>query len=110
MPMLYTKRNYVMVGNAKPNDRYVATYIMPNGSGRLLLTTQPIERMQSAIRWALDMADQMAGPLEIVPIESEDELLLAIVVAVGFEGIHARKDPEERRAAADLLTRLGVTL
>jgi len=110
MPVIHTKRNYIMVGRALPEDRYVATYIMPQHSGRYLLTTQPIDRLASAVRWALDMADYMAGPIELVPIRSEDELLHQIVVATGFEGIHARTDPDEQRAGRDLLAKLGIAL
>ncbi|SMF85662.1 hypothetical protein SAMN06265365_1704 [Tistlia consotensis] len=107
MPMIHTNRNYIMVGKAFPEDRFVATYIMRDG-GRFLLTTQPIDRLASAVRWALNMADYMAGPIEVLPIKSEDELLRQIVVAVGFEGIHAQTDPAMQREAHDLLTKLGI--
>ena len=107
MPTLYTKRNYVSVGRALPEDRHVATYVMPQFGGRMLLTTQPIDQMPSAIRWALDMADCMAGPLEVVPVKSEDDLWQEIMAAVGFEGLW-RDDPADQRAGRDLLVKLGV--
>ncbi|TAN52559.1 MAG: hypothetical protein EPN26_07840 [Rhodospirillales bacterium] len=69
MPTVYTERNYVMVGNALPDDRFVAIFIHLEG-GRHLLTTQPIDRMPSALRWAMEMADYMAGPIEVLPIKS----------------------------------------
>lgn len=107
MPMIHTQRNYVMVGRALSGDRYVATYIMRDG-GRFLLTTQPIDRLSSAIRWAMDMADYMAGPIEVLPITSEEDLLREVVIATGFEGVNARTDPDEQREASDLLTKIGV--
>jgi len=106
MPVIYTQRNYVMVGRSQPQDRFVATYVQRDG-GRFLLTTQPIDRLPSAIRWALEMADQMAGPIEVLPIASDDELLRQIVIATGFEGRH-RRDPEVQREASDLLAKMGV--
>jgi hypothetical protein len=109
MPTIHTNRNYIMVGNALPDDRYVATFIHREG-GRHLLTTQPIDRMPSALRWAMEMADYMAGPIEVLPIKSEDELLRQIVVAIGFEGIHAQTDPAMQRDGRDILTKLGIAL
>lgn len=110
MPTIYTQRNYITVGRALPEDRFVATYIMPQHSGRFLLCTQPIDRLPSAIRWAMDMADYMAGPIDVLPIKSEDELLRQIAIATGFEGVNARTDPDEQRAGRDLLTALGISL
>lgn len=108
MPMIQTQRNYVMVGRATPDDAYVATYIMPMNSGRYLLTTEPIENFEFAIRWALSMADFMANPIEVVPIKSKDKLLRQIVEAVGFEGMYAQTDPAMQREGRDLLAYLGV--
>ena len=107
MPTLYTSRNYVSVGRALPGDRHVATYIMPQFRGRMLLSIQPIEQMPSAIRWAMDMADYMAGPLEVLPVKSEDDLWREIITAVSFEGLW-RDDPADQRAGRDLLIKLGV--
>lgn len=109
MPTIYTKRNYIMVGTALADDRFVATFIHREGA-RHLLTTQPIDRMPSALRWAMEMADYMAGPIEVLPIKSEDELLRQIVVAVGFEGIYAQTDPAMQREGCDVLAKLGIAL
>jgi len=109
MPTIHTSRNYIMVGNALPDDRYVATFIHRAG-GRHLLTTQPIDRMPSALRWAMEMADYMAGPIEVLPIKSEDELLRQIVVAIGFEGIHTQTDQAMQREGRDVLAKLGIAL
>jgi len=106
MPTFYTHRNYVSVGRALPGDRHVATYITAQG-GRTLLTTQPIEQMASAVRWAMEMADYMAGPLEVLAFKSEDDLFREIITAVGFEGLW-RTDPADQRAGRDLLIKLGV--
>lgn len=108
MPMIHTKRNYVMVGRASPDDQYVATYIMPQNEGRYLLTTQPIEQFETAVRWAMEMADFMAGPIEVLPIRSPDDLVRQIVEATGFEGVHAYSDLELQRAGRDLLVSIGV--
>lgn len=109
MPVIHTQRNYIMVGKALPDDRFVATFIHRDG-GRSLLTTQPIDRLPSAIRWAMEMADYMAGPIEVLPIPSEDELLRQIVVAIGFEGLHYDKDPAMQREGRDLLAKLGISV
>lgn len=109
MPTIHTQRNYIMVGKALPDDRFVATFIHRDG-GRSLLTTQPIDRLPSAIRWAMEMADYMAGPIEVLPIPSEDELLRQIVVAIGFEGLHYDKDPAMQREGRDLLAKLGISV
>jgi hypothetical protein len=109
MPTIYTERNYLMVGYALPDDHYVATFIHREG-GRYLLTTQPIDRMPSALRWAMEMADYMAAPIELLPIKSEDELLRQIVVAIGFEGLHSDKDPAMQREGRDILAKLGIAL
>jgi hypothetical protein len=108
MPMICTRRNYVMVGNPQPGDHCVATFVHPEFGGRKLLTTQPIERFQLAVQWALDMADCMAGPLEVVSLESEDEFWRQLITATGFEGLHWDKPPEEQQAGRDLLVSIGV--
>jgi len=109
MPTIYTERNYVMVGTALADDRFVATFIHREG-GRHLLTTQHIDRMPSALRWAMEMADYMAGPIEVLPIKSEDELLRQIVVAIGFEGLHGDKDPAMQHEGREVLAKLGIAL
>lgn len=107
MPRINTGRNYVQVAKALAGDRYVATYMMPQHGPMCLLSTEPIERLELALRWAMEMAECMAGPLSIVPIPSEDELLRQIITAVGFEGLW-REDPVDQLAGRDLLIKLGV--
>ena len=108
MPVIHTQRNYITVGRALEGDRFVATYIMPQWGPVRLLTTQPIEQLEVAIQWCIDMADVMDGPLMVVPIRSEDELLRKIVETIGFEGLHWDKDPDEQRAGRGLLISMGV--
>lgn len=107
MATIYTRRNYVSVAKVLPGDRFVATYFMPQYGPMSFLCAEPIEQMEAAIRWALEMAECMAGPLAVVPIPSEDELLRRIITAVGFEGLW-RKDPTDQRAGRDLLIKMGL--
>lgn len=107
MPKIYTGRNHVSVGKALPGDRFVATYIMPQYGPETLLCVQPIEQLEAAVRWAWEMAEYMAHPLRVTPIQSEDEWLRQLCIAVGCEGL-GREDPDERQAGLDLLIKLGV--
>jgi hypothetical protein len=108
MPAIYTRRNHVMVGKVLPEDRFVATYIMPKDSGRYLLTVQPIDRLASAVRWALDMADYMAGPIEVLTIASEDDLMKQLVTVTAFGGMHGCTDAAVQAQARDVLVNMGV--
>ena len=108
MPAIYTRRNYVMVGRALPTDHCIATFIHPKFGGRRLLTTQPLEHFRAAVQWALDMADCMAGPLEVVPIKSEDDFWRQLCIATGFEGASDWQDPAKQRLGRDLLIKMGV--
>jgi hypothetical protein len=107
MPIINTKRNHVSFGQPQPEDRYVATFIMPPNGGRALLTTQPIEQFDAALRWALSMADYMLLPIEVVTVVSEDAYLKDLCVAIGFEGLW-RTDPADQRAGRELLAAMGV--
>lgn len=110
MPAIYTTRNYVMVGKALPGDRYVATFIHPPHERRFLLTMEPIERLPSAIRWAMDMADYMVGPIEVLPMQSDaDEYFRQLAVAIGFEGV-AQTEPDIQRQGRELLLQLGIVV
>lgn len=109
MPRISTGRNYVDVAKALPGDRYIATYMTagPWGPTRMLCV-EPIEQLESAIRWAMEMVECMAGPITIMPIPSEDELLRQVITSIGLEGLHWDKPVEEQNAGRDLLIRLGV--
>lgn len=73
-----------------------------------MLSAEPIERFDAALRWAEAMADYMVHPIEVVPMISRDEYFNQLAVATGFEGIHARTDPAEQRAGRNLLVSMGV--
>ena len=108
MPRINTGRNYIDVAKALPGDRYFAIYTAAGRWGPTqLLCIEPIEQLASAVRWALEMVECMAGPITIMPIPSEDDLVRRVVTAVGFEGVW-REDPTDQRAGRDLLIKLGV--
>lgn len=73
MSVIKTKRNFVCALEPLPEDQYVETWLM-GSEGQYLLLTQPIERYQEAVDWAVGMADKMAWHLELVPITRAEYL------------------------------------
>ncbi|WP_281302214.1 MULTISPECIES: hypothetical protein [unclassified Iodidimonas] len=108
MPMINTERNYVMFSNPLPGDRCVAVFILPPYGPRRMLTAEPIERFDTALSWAVRMADYMAHPIAIDTMPSRDDYFKRLAIATGFEGFLGRTDFDERLAGLDLLTSIGV--
>jgi len=106
MSVKHTKRNYVMIGKPRPQDRFFILYISVP-TGQVDLGVLPIEQYQSSIDWAISMADYMAGPIGLLPIESDDAQMRALVIANACMGIHVSKDPEVQRMAKQLLVDMG---
>ncbi|SIQ75445.1 hypothetical protein SAMN05880590_10715 [Rhizobium sp. RU35A] len=79
MTIIPTRRNTVYAYDPLPEDtRADVTLVGKDMNGkpvRHLLLTQTIDKYQDAIRWAVEMADFMEGPIEIVTMtEAEFEL------------------------------------
>lgn len=71
MSVVKTKRNFVCAYEPMALDGFVLTFL--NGSEeRHLRSTQPIEQYEDAVDWAVGIADQMACPIEIVPITASE--------------------------------------
>ena len=73
MAVIKTKRNFVSAHEPLKRDAYVCVWI--NGiRGRHLLVTLPIDQYPAALCWAVQVADQITQPIEIVPVTSEEYL------------------------------------
>jgi hypothetical protein len=105
MPMIPTGCNYVIVGRPSATDTVVATYL-PSPRGRRRLLTQPIAEMNEAVKWALSMAEYMAGPIEVIPYESEEALDYAHLAADAHMFAFAGQTPEVRAQGRDILMNL----
>jgi hypothetical protein len=74
MAVIKTGRNFVCAYEPLPEDRFVETWL--NGSEeRHLLLTETIDHYDAAVKWAVGMADQMASPMEVIPITEPEHLL-----------------------------------
>jgi hypothetical protein len=71
MSVIKTKRNFVCAYEPMAQDRFVLTFLR-GSEERHLLSTQPIEQYEDAVDWARCMADQMACPIEVVPITASE--------------------------------------
>ena len=69
----HTKRNMVCAYNPLPEDLFVETWLI-GSEGRYCLLTQPIDRYDEAIEWAVSMSDAMARHIELLPITGEEYL------------------------------------
>ncbi|MBP6013151.1 MAG: hypothetical protein KBA31_13070 [Alphaproteobacteria bacterium] len=120
--------NFVCAYEPLPQDSFIETYL--NGpDGRYLLMTQTIDRYQATADWAVGIADQMAWPIEVVPItmqefvernrerferalaamtDQERGALRADAVRAMAEVMRDCDDAEVRADAFDVLVKLGA--
>lgn len=73
MSVIKTKRNFVCAYEPLAEDRFVDTWI-GGEPHRYRLLTQPIHEYSDAVAFAVRMADQMAWPIEVIPITSGEYL------------------------------------
>lgn len=105
MPMIPTGCNHVIVGRPSATDTVVATYL-PSPRGRRRLLVRPIAEMDEAVKWALSMSEYMAGPIEVIPYESEEALDYAHFAADAHQFAFAGHNPEVRAQGHDILKNL----
>lgn len=72
MSIIKGKRNFVCAYEPLEDDSFVQVFI--TGDKRRLLSTRTIDTYQEAVDWAVSMVDQMANPIEIVPISASEYL------------------------------------
>jgi hypothetical protein len=129
MAIIKTKRNYVYAYEALDRDCWVQTLIGGGDGVRRILLTQPIDQYEEALGWAVSMADQLAYPIHVVPIDGTDfmrrhgeqlerrlaemtpeelRMLRQKVVTTAAEVMRDCHDPEVRADAFDLLRMMGV--
>ncbi|MBV7409629.1 hypothetical protein [Maritimibacter sp. DP1N21-5] len=107
MSYIETKRNQVHVGRPLATDTVVATFLHGSTGPRRLLCVQPLANYQRAVNWALSMADYMAGPIELLPYESEEALQHALFMSEVHHLTFASDDPEVRLEARELFLSLA---
>lgn len=124
MAIIKTERNHVYAYEPLPDDSFVRTYL-GTPDGRKLLSTRPIDGCQAAVDWAVGMADEMAFPINIVPISAEEFAqqnrerlaqldhqqrgrLRQVAVASMLEVLRDCPDPGVRAGAYEILKTLGV--
>ncbi|WP_166042139.1 hypothetical protein [Sphingosinicella sp. YJ22] len=73
MAVIATKRNFVCAYEPLPEDSFVETWVQ-GSERRYLLLTQPIARYDKAVAFAVNLADQMAQCLEVIPITAGEFL------------------------------------
>lgn len=77
MTTIATQRNKVITDQPEPDDVMVEVILFGEGDtpgtvcGRKLLQ-QPITHYQECLDWALGIADQMARPIYVVPLNHSD--------------------------------------
>ncbi len=71
MSVVKTKQNFVCAYEPMALDRFVLTFLK-GSEERHLLSAQPIEQYEDAVDWAVGIADQMACPIEVVPITASE--------------------------------------
>lgn len=76
MSVIKTGRNFVCAYEPEPGDSLVVTYLFgeaPTGEGvGHELLTQPIDRYQEAVEWAVAIAEQMAWFIEVVTLTTAE--------------------------------------
>lgn len=119
MAIITTKRNTVYAYEPLPDDSFVQIYL-GRPTGRHLLGTRGIGAYQSAVKWAVGIADQMAQPITIMPISAAEfaaehgdqlakldpeqrEKLRRVAAASMLEVLRDCQDPEVRGDALTLL-------
>ena len=73
MAIIKTKRNYVCAYDPMPEDTFVCTWLM-GSEQRHLMSTKTIDHYDSAVAWAVGMADKMAHPIEVVTVDGAEFL------------------------------------
>jgi hypothetical protein len=79
MPIIYTKRNMVIAYEPQPDDVLVdVSFLAPAGDGKhlrpLQLPYEPIKNYDDVVEWAISVADQMAHPIHVLPLNHSDIL------------------------------------
>lgn len=79
MAIIQTQRNEVIAHERQPKDVFVrVSLIAPAGDGKHLrplhLPYEPISHYHEAVDWAVSVADQMAYPIHILPLNHSDIL------------------------------------
>lgn len=133
---IQTNRNVVITEQPEPDDVLVRVSLRvpgdkPGVSKPLHLPYRPITEYQEAVDWAVGMADQMAHPLYVVPLNHNDIFRTArwhpfrdyvagmndqergelrrIVVTTAAEVMRDCDDSEIRADMFDVLRKLKVT-
>ena len=132
MAVIQTKRNQVFIhGPDAGHDVFVVTMIAPGDGSNMYrrLSVQPISQWQSAVDWAVGIADQMAHPLRVAAIgvdcfmrfygdqcarelaampASEQAELLGQITTTCEEALRYCPDLDVRADAQAVLDRLGA--
>ena len=129
MAIITTARNHVYAYEPQADDTHVQT-IIRSPTERYVLTTQRIEEYQAAVAWATSMADGMAHPLTVLPInapesmqanrerlenglarmtDAERDELREVVVNRLLETMRDNDDPAMRAEAFEVLKMMKVT-
>lgn len=133
MTIISTKQNTVYAYEPEEADTFVSvTWHGPPDEGSRFLrafTTrpQPIEEYQAAVDWAVSMADQMAYPLHVLPMRTNEVLtperlqrefdsmsgqergeLRAFAVSTAAQVMRDCDEFEVRDAAFGVLAKMGV--
>lgn len=77
MAIIQTQRNMVIAYGPQPDDVLVhVSWPAPVGDGKHLrpvgLPYAPISEYKAAVDWAVDMADKMAHPIHVLPLNHRD--------------------------------------
>lgn len=79
MAIIQTQRNRVIAYQPQDDDVFVRiSFLAPAGDGKHLrpqhLRYQPISEYQASVDWAVGIADQMAHPIHVLPLNHSDIL------------------------------------
>lgn len=79
MTIIQTQRNRVVAYEPQADDVFVRISLLgPKGDGKHLeprhFPYEPIAQYQAAVDWAVNIADQMAYPIHVVPLNHSDIL------------------------------------
>jgi hypothetical protein len=79
MSIIHTKRNMVIAYEPQPDDVLVdVSLLAPAGDGKhlrpLQLPYEPIINYDAVVEWAVSIADQMAYPIHVLPLNHSDIL------------------------------------
>ena len=77
MAIIKTQRNMVIAYDRQPDDVLVnVSWPAPVGDGKHLrpvgLPYAPISEYAAAVKWAISMADKMAHPIHVLPLNHRD--------------------------------------